>query len=57
MDSLSAIENVVRMIFPSTMIRDGELLPAAFKLREQNDGSEKYLSVFRQYHDKLETQK
>ena len=53
MDSLSAIENVVRMIFPSTMIRDGELLPAAFKLREQNDESEKYLSVFRQYHDKF----
>ena len=53
MDSLPAIENVVRVIFPLTMIRDGELLPAAFKLREQEDGAEKYLSVFRQYHEKF----
>ena len=53
MDSLPAIENVVRMIFPLTMIREGELLPAAFKLREQEDGAEKYLSVFRQYHEKF----
>ena len=53
MVSLPAIENVVRMIFPLTMIRDGELLPAAFKLREQEDGAEKYLSVFRQYHEKF----
>lgn len=53
MGSLSAIENVVRVIFPSSMIRDGELLPAAFKLREQSDGAEKYLSVFRQYHAKF----
>ena len=53
MDRLPSIENVVRVIFPSTMIRDGELLPAAFKLRERNDESEKYLSVFRQYHEKF----
>ena len=49
MEVLSAIENVVRVIFPLTMIRDGELLPAAFKLREQKVGPEEYLSVFRQY--------
>ena len=53
MGSLSAIEHVVRVIFPSSMMRDGELLPAAFKLREQSDGAEKYLSVFRQYHAKF----
>ena len=47
--SLSHIENVVRVVFPSTMIRDGELLPAAFKLREQEEGPEQYLSVFRQF--------
>ena len=42
---LAAIENVVRVIFPLTMMRDGELLPAAFKLREQQEGPEKYISV------------
>ena len=46
---LAAIENVVRVIFPLTMMRDGELLPAAFKLREQQEGPEKYISVFRQF--------
>lgn len=46
---LAAIENVVRVVFPLTMIREGELLPAAFKLRERQDGSEKYISVFRQF--------
>lgn len=46
---LAAIENVVRVIFPLSMMREGELLPAAFKLREQQDGPEKYLSVFRQF--------
>lgn len=46
---LAAIENVVRVIFPLTMMRDGEVLPAAFKLRDQQDGPEKYISVFRQF--------
>jgi|GEM_PF-1991622 len=49
MDKLLAIENVVRVIFPLTMMNEGELLPAAFKLRERNDGAEQYISVFRQY--------
>ncbi len=49
MKKLSPIENVVRVIFPLTMIRDGELLPAAFKLREMTEGPEKYISIFRQY--------
>ncbi len=48
-DELYAIENVVRVIFPLTMMNEGELLPAAFKLRERADGSEQYISVFRQY--------
>lgn len=48
---LSAIEDVVRVIFPLTMMRGGELLPAAFKLREQQEGPEKYLSVFRLFTD------
>ena len=46
---LSAIEDVVRVIFPLTMMRGGELLPAAFKLREQQEGPEKYLSVVFMY--------
>lgn len=46
---LTPIENVVRMIFPLTMMYEGELLPAAFRLREQKDGPEQFLSVFRQY--------
>lgn len=29
MTQISDIENVVRIIFPSTMMRDGELLPSA----------------------------
>ena len=49
MENLSAIENVVRVIFPSTMMNEGELLPAAFKLRQQKDTPERYVSVFRQY--------
>ena len=49
MEELSAIENVVRLIFPSTMMNEGELLPAAFKLRERVEGAEQYISVFRQY--------
>ena len=32
---LAEIENVVRVIFPLTMMREGELLPAAFRLREK----------------------
>ncbi len=48
---LPTIENVVRVIFPLTMIREGELLPAAFKLREQDSGPESYLSVFRQFSE------
>ena len=32
MTELSALEDVVRVIFPSNMMREGELLPAAFKL-------------------------
>lgn len=51
MEILAGIENVVRAIFPATMIREGELLPAAFKLRELNDGPERYISVFRQFAD------
>ena len=51
---LAAIENVVRVIFPHSMIREGELLPAAFKLREQQDGSEKYISVFRQFAESFD---
>ena len=46
---LAEIENVVRVIFPLTMMREGELLPAAFRLREKKDGAEQYLSVFRQF--------
>ena len=34
-NELYAIENVVRVVFPQTMINEGELLPAAFKLRER----------------------
>lgn len=48
---LYAIENVVRVVFPQTMINEGELLPAAFKLRERADGPEQYVSVFRQYSE------
>jgi hypothetical protein len=48
-NELYAIENVVRVVFPQTMINEGELLPAAFKLRERADGPEQYISVFRQY--------
>lgn len=51
---LTAIENVVRVVFPLTMIREGELLPAAFKLRERQDGSEKYISVFRQFAESFD---
>lgn len=51
MENLAAIENVVRVIFPSTMMNEGELLPAAFKLRQQKDAPEQYISVFRQYSD------
>ncbi|MCH5309485.1 MAG: hypothetical protein J1E58_06425 [Prevotella sp.] len=51
MTKLSSLENVVRVIFPSTMMREGELLPAAFKLRERDGKAETYVSVFRQYHD------
>ena len=51
MTELGSLENVVRVIFPSTMMREGELLPAAFKLRESEDGAETYVSVFRQYAD------
>ena len=29
MTELSALEDVVRVIFPATMMREGELLPAA----------------------------
>lgn len=50
-EQLSVLENVVRIIFPSTMMREGELLPAAFKLRERDGESESYVSVFRQYAD------
>lgn len=49
MSKLSPIENVVRVIFPLTMIRNGELLPAAFRLREMQDGPERYISVLRLY--------
>ncbi|MBR1505767.1 MAG: hypothetical protein IJ614_06635 [Prevotella sp.] len=51
MTGLSSLENVVRVIFPSTMMREGELLPAAFKLREREGETETYISVFRQYAD------
>lgn len=51
MTELGTLENVVRVIFPATMIREGELLPAAFKLREREGEKEAYLSVFRQYAD------
>ena len=51
MVELSSVENVVRVIFPQTMMNDGELLPAAFKLRERSDGAEQYISVFRQYSE------
>lgn len=51
MTELSTLEDVVRVIFPSTMIREGDLLPAAFKLREHDGESEAYVSVFRQYAD------
>ena len=51
MTKLSALEDVVRAIFPSTMMRGGELLPAAFKLRERDGKAETYVSVFRQYSD------
>lgn len=51
MTQLSTLENVVRVIFPSTMMREGELLPAAFKLRERDGDAETYVSVFRQYAD------
>ena len=51
MTELSLLENVVRVIFPSTMMREGELLPAAFKLRERDGELETYVSVFRQYAD------
>ena len=40
MTKLSALEDVVRVIFPSTMMREGELLPAAFKLREHDGEAE-----------------
>ena len=52
---LAPIENVVRMIFPLTMMNEGELLPAAFRLREQKDGPERFISVFRQYADTFQT--
>ena len=48
MTELSALEDVVRVIFPATMMREGELLPAAFKLREHAGEAETYVSVFRQ---------
>ena len=51
MAELSSVENVVRVIFPLTMMNEGELLPAAFKLRERADGAEQYISVFRQYSE------
>lgn len=51
MEELSAIEDVVWVIFPSTMMNEGELLPAAFKLRDYNGVAEQYISVFRQYAD------
>ena len=51
MTELSALEDVVRVIFPATMMREGELLPAAFKLREHAGEAETYVSVFRQYAD------
>ncbi len=54
MTQISDIENVVRIIFPSTMMRDGELLPSAFNLRELKDGSEKCISVFRRFHVSFE---
>ena len=47
--NLAAIENVIRVVFPLTMMRGEELLPAAFKLREQQGGVEEYISVFRQF--------
>lgn len=53
MTELSALEDVVRVIFPATMMREGELLPAAFKLREHAGEAETYVSVFRQYADTL----
>lgn len=53
MTKLSALEDVVRAIFPSTMMRKGELLPAAFKLRERDGNAETYISVFRLYSDKF----
>ena len=49
MAELSSVENIVRVIFPQTMMNEGELLPGAFKLRERPEGSEQYISVFRQY--------
>ena len=52
---LAPIENVVRMIFPLTMMNEGELLPAAFRLREQKDGPEQFISVFRQYAETFQT--
>jgi len=55
MEELSAIENVVRVIFPSTMMNEGELLPAAFKLRERAEGAEQYISVFRQYAESFQS--
>ncbi|MBQ3656115.1 MAG: hypothetical protein II956_04605 [Bacteroidales bacterium] len=55
MNQISDIENVVRVIFPSTMMKGGELLPAAFNLRELKDGAEKCISVFRQFHISFET--
>ncbi|MBR4678641.1 MAG: hypothetical protein IKO99_11630 [Bacteroidales bacterium] len=55
MTQISDIENVVRIIFPSTMMRDGELLPSAFNLRELKDGSEKCISVFRRFHVSFES--
>lgn len=35
MTQISDIENVVRIIFPSTMMRDGELLPTARRQRKK----------------------
>jgi hypothetical protein len=55
MTELSALENVVRIIFPATMMREGELLPTAFKLREHDGDGEAYVSVFRQYVDTFVT--
>ena len=52
---LAPIENVVRMVFPLTMMNEGELLPAAFKLREQKEGPEQFISVFRQYAETFQT--